>query len=260
MIDLNDPVFGIDVSHHNGKIDWTTVAASGRFQYAIIKATEGRNFLDKRFAENVRGCQAVGIAASAYHFATPDVSRGNQDAVEEAQWFLKVLASVGPLDFPPVLDLEAPKGGVGRPSDLAAYIITFSEVIEAGYGVAPIVYAPNWWLQAQGLLGASFPYKLWQSGYPSPNRGSGDATDPAIEKAKAGQYTYQKTPAWPVAIWQYTDGGVVAGIPNKTDLNVMDGDMFAELTDSWGTATIAGIGLGVLALLGGIGYWLYRQR
>ena len=45
------PIRGIDVSHHQGSIDWNAIAASG-VEFAYIKATEGGDWIDHRFKEN----------------------------------------------------------------------------------------------------------------------------------------------------------------------------------------------------------------
>ena len=49
------PIQGLDVSHHQKAIDWERVAADGRFRFVWIKATEGGDFRDSRFAENWEG-------------------------------------------------------------------------------------------------------------------------------------------------------------------------------------------------------------
>src|SRR3954453_10276082 len=60
------PLRGIDVSHHQGQIDWSAVKASG-IQFAYIKATEGTEFTDATFAENWRNSNTAGIVRGAYH-------------------------------------------------------------------------------------------------------------------------------------------------------------------------------------------------
>ena len=62
-------VHGIDVSHHQGKIDWPAVAVDG-VGFAFIKATEGGDFVDPRFAENWKASAKAGIPRGAYHFFT----------------------------------------------------------------------------------------------------------------------------------------------------------------------------------------------
>src|ERR687883_942901 len=61
------PIQGIDVSRHQGRIDWASVSAAGT-QFAFIKATEGGDHMDERFLENWQGAKAAGIPRAAYHF------------------------------------------------------------------------------------------------------------------------------------------------------------------------------------------------
>ncbi|MBI3647932.1 MAG: hydrolase, partial [Actinobacteria bacterium] len=74
-----DTLPGIDVSHWQGKIDWTKVAADG-VTFAIVKATEGRNYVDPMYATNAAGATANGIAVGAYHFASPGPQQGDATA------------------------------------------------------------------------------------------------------------------------------------------------------------------------------------
>ena len=94
MIERN--LRGIDVSTYQGSIDWRAVAADG-IRFAMIKATQGRsvsnsalrNFTDSRFAENVRGAAAAGMACGAYHYLT---AQSEAEAVQEAEVFLSAIA------------------------------------------------------------------------------------------------------------------------------------------------------------------------
>jgi hypothetical protein len=63
------PVQGIDVSHHQGQIDWQAVGDSG-IQFAYIKATEAEDYRDPQFSTNWREAQNSGIARDAYHYFT----------------------------------------------------------------------------------------------------------------------------------------------------------------------------------------------
>src|SRR3954463_8047491 len=61
------PIHGIDVSRHQGEIDWNAVASSG-VKFAWIKATEGGDHADVMFQANWQGAKAAGVARGAYHF------------------------------------------------------------------------------------------------------------------------------------------------------------------------------------------------
>src|SRR6476660_2447595 len=60
---------GIDVSHHQGEIDWPRVASDG-VRFAYIKASEGGTVPDHRFRENWVEAKKAGLRRGAYHFFT----------------------------------------------------------------------------------------------------------------------------------------------------------------------------------------------
>ena len=80
---------GIDVSHYQGKVDWTKVAASG-ITFACAKATEGTTYVDDTFATNWGGMHKAGLIRCAYHFARPGDS-----PVDQAQHFVKTVNQAG---------------------------------------------------------------------------------------------------------------------------------------------------------------------
>ena len=70
---------GIDVSYWQDNIDWSKAKKDG-VQFAVLR--EGyRNTIDKRFIENVKGCQKNGIAVMVYHFIYTD----NASTVDNAK-------------------------------------------------------------------------------------------------------------------------------------------------------------------------------
>ncbi len=93
------PVRGIDVSHHQGPIDWRAVAESG-VHFAYIKATEGCDFQDADFFAHWNGAGRAGIARGAYHFFT-----FGTPGKEQAANFAAVVP-VEPHSLPPAVDLE----------------------------------------------------------------------------------------------------------------------------------------------------------
>lgn len=60
-------IVGIDISAHNGDIDFDKVKSEG-IEFVIIKATEGGTFKDKKFVDNVREARKAGLKVGAYHF------------------------------------------------------------------------------------------------------------------------------------------------------------------------------------------------
>ncbi len=104
--------FGIDVSTHQGAIDWAAVAGDG-IDAAYVKASEGATFEDDRFAENWAGVKAAGLEVGAYHFFTL-CKEGEEQAANLLGRLREVGADASAL--PPVVDLELSGNCAARPS------------------------------------------------------------------------------------------------------------------------------------------------
>lgn len=133
--DAAHPSQGIDVSHHQGAIDWAALPAQG-VDFAYIKASEGGDHRDTRFVENWRASRIAGLRRGAYHFFT--LCRSGAD--QAANFIAAVPAESDAL--PPAVDLEY-MGNCTRPvtvgafhAELAAYI----RVVEAHYGKPVLLY------------------------------------------------------------------------------------------------------------------------
>jgi lysozyme len=64
----NYPIQGIDISHHQGDVDWKAISTLPNVRFAIMKATEGGDFKDSKFAQNWHRAGNAGIVRGAYHF------------------------------------------------------------------------------------------------------------------------------------------------------------------------------------------------
>lgn len=93
------PVAGIDVSKHNGEIDFDQVRDDD-YQFVFIKASEGKTYKDDAFDRNYQAARQAGLKVGAYHFF-----RKNRTGQEQAE---NLLGAIGgrPLDLPLVIDLE----------------------------------------------------------------------------------------------------------------------------------------------------------
>jgi len=142
-----DHVVGIDVSHHQGAIDWTRVRAGG-IGFAFIKATEGATFVDRTFAGHWSRARAAGLLRGAYHFFT-FCTPGRDQA---ANFIATVPVDDGAL--PPVVDLEF-GGNCARepaPAELRAQLGDFVRAVEAHYGKRVIFYVTEEFEGAYGEL------------------------------------------------------------------------------------------------------------
>ena len=93
------PILGIDVSAHNGDIDFEKVKSDG-ISFVIIKATEGEDHHDSKFDTNYDNARAAGLKVGAYHFF-----RKNTDGLNQAKNFLEMVGW-RKLDLPLVVDVE----------------------------------------------------------------------------------------------------------------------------------------------------------
>jgi lysozyme len=133
--DRRFPVQGIDVSHHQGRIDWSRLPAQG-VDFAYIKASEGGDHRDRAFAANWSGAGRAGIARGAYHFFT--LCRSGAD--QAANFIAAVPAE--PDALPPAVDLEH-MGNCSRsvsPEQLHAELAAYIEAVEARYRKPVLLY------------------------------------------------------------------------------------------------------------------------
>jgi len=133
--DTTYPLQGIDVSHHQGAIDWGKLPAQG-VDFAYIKATEGGELRDERFDENWDGAVKAGIRPGAYHFFTLCRSGAGQ-----AENFVGAVPAM-PDALPPAVDLEFGGNCAARPdrSSLLRELKAFLDRIEAHSGRRAILY------------------------------------------------------------------------------------------------------------------------
>ncbi|TJW03761.1 MAG: lysozyme [Mesorhizobium sp.] len=186
------PVRGIDVSHHQGRIDWRRVAADD-VAFAVIKATEGGDHVDDAFAANLREARAAGIAVGAYHFFT-----FCRPGADQARNFLSTVPRDQPL-LPPVVDIEFGGNCPQRPSpeQLNAELQAFLGPVEAAFGKTAIVYVTDEAADAYGKQIVGRPHWLRSL-----------ALRPSQD-----DWIY----------WQYHNRGRVDGISGDVDLNVLKG-------------------------------------
>lgn len=192
------PVHGIDVSHHQGAIDWARVKASGQ-TFVFLKATEGADFRDTRFVENWRGARAEGLVTGAYHFFT-FCSPG----VAQAENFLAVAPRDEPV-LPLAVDVEFTGNCLGWESvpQIQTELVAFVEHVRARDGSAPLLYT------TEDVRLELVPLELQQHSY--------------WMRSLWGEPSAKID--W--HFWQYSDTGSVPGIRGQVDLNVFAGELAA---------------------------------
>ena len=183
--------YGVDVSHHQGEIDWAAVA-SDDISFAYIKATEGGDWVDEYFAANWTGAREHGIAVGAYHFFT--LCRTGRD---QAANFLRIVP-IDEADLPLSVDLEFPSNCADRPpvERLHAELSALLDTVEAATGRPEVLYVQDEFEELYDILD-TLEGPRWQRSI----RDRPDDDD------------------W--MMWQFIDFGRVDGISGGVDLNIM---------------------------------------
>jgi GH25 family lysozyme M1 (1,4-beta-N-acetylmuramidase) len=199
-------VDGIDVSYHQGAIDWVQVAAAGK-RFAFVRASAGTLTADSAYWTNRAAARGAGLAVGSYHFANPDYAAN--DASNEASWFLRNSAIMSG-DLIPVLDLEVSNGL--DPASLTAWAQIWLMQVSATTGVRPIIYTnPTFWSSSMADTDwfARNGYSvLWIAHWTA-------STAPTVP---AG---YWGGSGW--TIWQQSGTGIVPGISGPVDLDRING-------------------------------------
>ena len=184
---------GIDISHHQGRIDWATVARGGRVQFVYVRASNGSR-PDKNYHHNLVTARQHGLMVGSYHFLNP-----NCPVKTQFQFFASRVKR-GEQDLIPVIDIEdVPELGVRwKPQQARDYLAEFAELVQRHYGVRPMIYTSNtFFTDYLGRAFASFPLFIARYG----------ATEPAPQNGAR----------W--TLWQFTRQGRVEGINHAVDLS-----------------------------------------
>jgi lysozyme len=129
------PVQGVDVSHHQGRIDWSKLRGEG-VDFAYIKASEGGGHRDRSFAFNWREAEEAGVKRGAYHFFT--LCRSGE---EQAANFIATVPPAADA-LAPAVDLEFGGNCAARPSRAALLVelSMFLRLVEAHAGKPALLY------------------------------------------------------------------------------------------------------------------------
>ena len=185
-----DQIWGLDISHHQGSIDWKEVAAE-KPDFVYFKATEGCTHGDANYEDNRAQARKYGIVSGAYHFFS-----FTSPGIRQALHFIQT-ARLKKGDLPPVLDVEwiRPMPSV---SAVVREVTTFLTTVEKEIGVRPVIYTDCMLFNQFLKPGLPKEYKLWIA-------------------------SYQSKPACKCIFWQKSNNYKISGIQGSVDYNVFMG-------------------------------------
>ena len=208
-----EQVFGIDVSNHQNHIDWESLAlyadstgnVTGDLKeskylqpvlFAVVKSTEGADWVAHSFQRNFEEAKRCGIVRGAYHFLRlSDIDGQIRNFIDHTV--------LEPGDLPPVLDMELDNREMRKYADKACeYAHKWLDAVEKHYGVKPILYTYdsyyNKYLKGKGFDGYDF---------------------------FIARYNPDVMPRVPhLEIWQFSEKGNAGGIEKNVDLDIFMGD------------------------------------
>lgn len=185
---------GIDVSEHNGAVDWSR--AAGSIDFAIIRAGYGKTYVDPWFERHLAGAQAAGLRVGVYHYS---YALTVEDARAEARHLLSIINGRR-FDMPLWFDMEDADGYKKKNgfafsrANISAITQAFIDTIRAaGYQCG--VYASKSWFDDYIKVDAD---AIWLA-----------------------QWASKPTYTGKFDVWQNSDSGTVPGVTGKVDTNIL---------------------------------------
>lgn len=180
---------GIDISRHQGKIEWEEVAKNRDIRFVYIKASEGSTYTDPNFKENISGAKKAGLKVGAYHYMSMSSSSKSQFDHFRRLYPKKTAELI------PMIDVE--KCGKSTRKQVQKRLSELMSLMKSYYGKYPMIYSVNGTYNR--YLAPEFnTYVLYIGRY---------GKNPPIIRGK-GHYD----------IWQYSEKGSVKGIIKDVDL------------------------------------------
>jgi lysozyme len=186
---------GVDVSHYNHLIDFDYLK-SRNYGFVILKATEGIDYVDAKFARRWRTLKNLNMIRGAYHFFHP-----SKDPFAQAKLFCETVGPLDSLDFL-ALDWET-TDGIPRYQDVSNGLF-FLQQLEVLSNKIPIIYTTPYFGDALILPQNFNKYPLWVAHY--------GVSRPMIPG-----------PWVKFDFWQYSQTGHIPSM-SPVDLNVFNGD------------------------------------
>ena len=211
----------MDVSRHQGVIDWAKVKASGKVDGVMIRAMgnsgagkASKPYLDPYFARNYAECTRVGLPVGVYGYFKATTKA---QADRELALFKQALGGRA-FQLPVAVDIEDKLQAALSKSALTDIVTHCLSVVES-WGVYAMLYTGLNFGQTNLYMGGAAlkPYDVWLAAY----------------------RTKKPAPGWPFGMWQYTSSGKIPGIAKGADLSVAYKD-YAAIIQRAGLTKVRG--------------------
>ena len=199
---------GIDVSEHQGNINWNSV--KDRIGFAILKLGnigDGNKFwIDSKFERNYTQCKTLGIPIGVYVYSYTNQINNIDDCARAVVNYLQGKK----LELPVYIDMEDKEIAVEGKSKLTQLVIEFNSIIEQSGRWAGVYANLNWFNNYLNKEEIKRRYTTWIAHYG------------VNEDRYKGQYD----------MLQYSSKGAVTGISGNVDMNIMYRDLISEIKGS----------------------------
>jgi len=182
-------IHGIDLSHYQGDVFWDAVGDNKKMAYVYLKATEGGDNIDDRYADNIRMAKENGLKVGSYHFFRPKTPVHLQLKNFTAQ------CRPEDQDLIPMIDIET-RAGLSEEAFIDS-LVSFLNIVEEYYQQKPLIYT-----------GANF-YDRYLSG--------GLLDDYKIMIAQYTDFEPTLVDGRDITMWQYTGKGRINGVKGNVD-------------------------------------------
>lgn len=188
-------IYGIDVSHHQGNIEWNKVDNwnNKKIDFVYVKATEGSSYIDPKYHLNIKGAKEKGILVGSYHYFRTTSSP------EQQFLHFKNIVDKDLQDLIPMIDLEENK--TLNSEEYNERVEKFLDLVKKYIGKKPILYS------TQRFYNTHFKNR-YISYYWNVARYNTKKQPNLLDNNK-------------ITVWQFSDKSQVYGIPKPVDLNII---------------------------------------
>lgn len=190
------PLVGLDLSAHNGRVDFEKVRGEGGVTFVYLKATEGADFRDSAFIRNFDAARKAGLDVGPYHFFRFDTEGAAQAA--------NLIATLNGrlIDLPVAIDVEEWGNPAQVPTEMIAERLDAMRATLSASGIQSLIYT-NKNGYSRFVRHRITDADVWICSF----------TDPPVGASI------------PWRIWQHSHKGRVPGVKGRVDLNTFNGDI-----------------------------------